>query len=176
MPIAMDKRFFLFFVPLAVLAGWLLQSCASTRDREILSTARVYPQPYDSVWAAVEDLVYNELKCTPKKTDKKKGLLETEWVHRFDTEGTKRWMIEARIQKVQNGVQVLIDKRVEMQDTVSRNIHKYKKETNEPQSSGWKKQDMERAVLEDLYRRVEQKLEYEKAGGSNRPDTKESIR
>jgi hypothetical protein len=158
------KRFFLFFVVVAGAAGLLLQSCVSTRDREILSAARVYDQPYDSVWTAVEDLVYNELKCTPKKTDKKSGFLETEWIHRFDTEGTKRWMIEARIKKVQHGVQVLIDKRVEMQDAASKNINKYKKETNEPQSSGWKKQDIERADLEDLYRRVEQKLEYEKAG------------
>jgi hypothetical protein len=139
-------------------AAFCLLQCASTRDREVRSYSRVYPQPYDSVWNAVTDLVYLDLKCASKKTDKDRGVIETEWVHLIDTDGTKRWMIQAEVKKTGNGVQVLLDKRIEMQDEVSKSINKYKKETNEPKASGWKKTDIEQNVFDDLYRRIDQKL------------------
>lgn len=139
-------------------AAFFLLQCASTRDREVRSFARVYPQPYDTVWSAVEDLVYMDLSCTPKKTDKDHGVIETEWVHLMDTEGIKRWMIQAEVHKIANGIRVVIDKRIEMRDEVSKSINRFKKENNEPKSSGWKRKDIEQKVFDDLYRRIDQKL------------------
>lgn len=139
-------------------AAFLLPHCASTRDREVRSFARVYPQPYDTVWNAVADLVYLDLKCTPKKTDKDHGVIETEWVHLMDTEGTKRWMIQAEVRKSEGGVRVVIDKRIEMQDEVSKSLNRFKKENNEPKSPGWKKTEVEQDVFDDLYGRIDQKL------------------
>lgn len=141
--------------------GLLLAPCASSRSREAQSCARIYTQPYDQVWNAVETMVLKDMRCTVKKSDPAKGRLETEWVHLFDTDGAKRWMIEAELKKEKDGVRVFIDKRVELQDDVSRSIKRYrqeKRDTNEPRPSGWKKTDTDRSALDDLYRRIEQKL------------------
>ena len=154
------KYFFPAIALLLIFSAFIFQGCSSTRDREVQSSARVYDRPYDAVCTAVEDLVWKELECIPKNAKAKKGFVETEWAHRIDTEGTTRWMIRAEINKVPNGIRLLLDKKVELQDTVSKNINKYKKESKEPQTGGWKQKEIERKDLADLYRKVEQRLGY----------------
>ncbi|MEI6125117.1 MAG: hypothetical protein WCQ99_01050 [Pseudomonadota bacterium] len=154
------KYFFSASLLFSIFFTFIFRGCASAPGREVQSSARVYDRPYDAVWDAVENLVWKELKCTPKKAGEKKGLIETEWAHRIDTEGTTRWMLRAEVKKVPNGIQLLLDKRVELRDIVSKNIHKYKKESNEPQTGGWRKKEIERKELEDLYRKIEQRLGY----------------
>jgi uncharacterized lipoprotein len=151
----------LLFVLMFIAAGAvLLQACASTQEREMRSMARVYDRPYDRVWSSVEELLRFDLKCAFKKNDKQDGLLETEWVHRMDTEGSKRWMVRADIRKVKNGVEVVLIKKLEMQDNVSRSLERYKKESKDPTSGGgWKKTDVAPDTVEDLYRKLGQKLE-----------------
>ena len=89
------KRTNLLFALICTVAGTaLLQACASfPQQKEMHAMARVFDLPYDKVWQSVEDLLHRDLKCIFKKEDKKDGVLETEWVHRMDTEGKKRWMI-----------------------------------------------------------------------------------
>jgi hypothetical protein len=166
----MKKEIFLsFFLMFFVISSLYLQGCASTPDSEALPDAHVYDKPYDEVWDAVEDLVFNDLRCVPKKVSKKKGIIETEWVHRIDTEGTMRWRIRSEIKKKKNGVWVLIEKQVHMQDGVRRNTQRYKTykqdrryEKQEAQSphSGWKKRETAVNTIDDLYNRLREKLSY----------------
>jgi len=151
-------RWLLSFLLFVVLAGPALQGCASSRDRELKTLSRVYDRPYEKVWDALEDVVIIDLKCVPKKENREDGYLETEWVHLFDTEGTKRWMVRARLKKVKSGVRLTVDKRFEMQDDISRNISKYKKQPNEPTASSWKRQDIDRKALDELYKSIEENL------------------
>jgi len=105
------------------------------------------------------------MRCTIKKSDPRRGRLETEWVHLFDVDGAKRWMIEAELQREKDGVRVIIDKRVELQDDVARSIKRYRQErtkTDEPRPSGWKRTESDRNALNDLHRCIEQRLS---AGG-----------
>jgi len=141
----------------------LLQACTSfPQQKEMQSMSRVFDLPYDQVWLSVEDLLHKDLKCIFKKNDKKDGILETEWVHRMDTEGRKRWMIRAQVRKVKDGIEVVMFKKIEFQDDVSKNIDKYrnkKKDDAATPTSGWKKTDVNLTAVEDLYQQLESKLE-----------------
>jgi hypothetical protein len=154
----------LLFALICIMAGAaLLQACTSFPQRkEMMSMARVFDRPYDQVWQSVEDLLHHDLKCIFKKEDKKNGVLETEWVHRMDTEGKKRWMIIANVRGVKGGVEVVLYKKVELQDDVSKSIDKYntkKKDAPETASGGWKGTDINLTAVEDLYKKLENKLE-----------------
>jgi hypothetical protein len=158
------KRKNLLFALLFLMAGaCLLQACTSfPQSKEMLSMARVFDRPYDEVWKSVEDLLHHDLKCIFKTNDKKDGVLETEWVHRMDTEGRKRWMIIANVRTVKGGVEVVLYKKVELQDDVSKSIDKYntkKKDAPETASGGWKKTDVNLTAVEELYKKLENKLE-----------------
>jgi hypothetical protein len=158
------RRKNLLFALLCIMAGAaLLHACTSfPQQKEMHSMARVFDLPYDQVWKSVEDLLHHDLKCIFKKNDKKDGVLETEWVHRIDTEGKKRWMIIANVRSVKGGVEVVLYKKVELQDDVSKSLDKYntkKKDTVETPTGGWKKTDINLTAVEDLYQKLENKLE-----------------
>ena len=156
----MRRKKLLFIVMLGFVGAVLLQACASTQERQMRSMARVYDRPYDRVWSSVEELLRFDLKCAFKKNDKQDGVLETEWVHRMDTEGTKRWMVRATVRKVKGGIEVGLYKKLELQDSVSKSLEKYKgKKDTEPASGSWRKTDVDPDTVEDLYRKLEKKLE-----------------
>lgn len=159
----MRVKSLLFALMYGMACACLLQACASfPQQKEMQSMSRVFDLPYDQVWLSVEDLLHKDLKCIFKKNDKKDGVLETEWVHRMDTEGRKRWMIRAQVRKVKDGVEVVMYKKIEFQDDVSKNIDKYrnkKKDDAATPTSGWKKTDVNLTTVEDLYRQLEGKLE-----------------
>ena len=156
----MRRKNLLFIVMFVMIGAVLLQACASTQERQMRSMARVYDRPYDRVWSSVEELLRFDLKCAFKKNDKQDGVLETEWVHRMDTEGTKRWMVEATVRQVKGGIEVGLYKKLELQDSVSKSLDKYKgKKDSEPASGSWRKTDVAPDTVEDLYRKLEKKLE-----------------
>ncbi len=145
-----------------IIGGILLlciTACATVSSRDAQSMARVFNKPYDAVWAAVEDLISNDLACIPKKINKKKGLIETEWVHRFDTEGTVRWQITAAVKQKKNGTWVMIQKRTQTRDVVSRKMSRYRKEQNEPtNNAGWTNTPVDRTSVENYYGLITDKL------------------
>lgn len=127
--------------------------------QEMRSMARVYDQPYDRVYSSVEELLRRDLCCAIKKSNKNDGLIETEMVHRIDTEGRKRWMIQAQVLKVSGGTEVIFYKKSDLQDDVSKSLGKYKKKDSAAnQAGGWKKTNIDLASVADLYRRLETKL------------------
>jgi hypothetical protein len=157
------KKDILYALIIIMTGACMLQACTSfPQKREMQSMARVFDRPYDQVWQSVEDLLHRDLKCIFKKNDKKDGVLETEWVHRMDTEGSKRWMIVANLRNVKGGVEVVMYKKVELQDDVSKSLNKYnntKKDTAGTPAGGWKKTDIDLATVEDLYTKLESELE-----------------
>lgn len=148
----------------AVLMGCLImQSCLSTPENESQrNIEQVFNASYDEVWSALENLILNDLGCAAKKINKKKGFIETEWVHRIDTEGTMRWKIRAKINKRKSGVGVLIDKEVQAQDEVRRNINRYRKETRSKDvkpMAGWTKSEKDLSTIKGFYKKIENKLQ-----------------
>ena len=66
------------------------------------------------------------------------------------------------MRKVKGGVEVVLYKKVELQDDVSKSIDKYrnkKKDDAATPTSGWKKTDVNLTTVEDLYQKLEIKLE-----------------
>jgi hypothetical protein len=154
-------REFFLLVPGFFLLLFLFQNCASTTGKESERTpAQLFQKPYDEVWNAVEDFVENDLMCVSKKKNKKKGHIETEWVHRIDTEGTLRWRIVADMEKKANGVLVLINKKIELRDDVSKQVNRYKKESKDTamKNSGWTRKQAERSTIESFYHKIDNKL------------------
>jgi hypothetical protein len=156
---AVRRKDMLFAAVIAVACALLMQACATAQERQMRSMARVYDTPYDRVCSSVEELLKKDLKCLLKKNDRDGGHFETEWVHRMDTEGNKRWMVRADVRKVKNGVEVVLYKKIELQDSVSKSLDKYKKDKAEAASAGWKKTDVAPDSVEDLYRKLERKFE-----------------
>ena len=143
-------------VVLAVLFG---QGCASVNSKEAEALSRVYRENYDAVWAAVEEYILDDVQCVPKKVSKKRGYLETEWVHRFDTDGLVRWQIRAAVTKSKGGVRVCLEKRVQMRDEVSQQITRFKQEKNAPSNnSGWAKSYFDTDAIAEYYDSIEAKL------------------
>lgn len=146
---------------LAAGAALSLQACATfPRQEEMRSMARVYDRPYDTVYSSVQELLQRDLRCALKDDDRDGNRLETEWVHRIDTEGKKRWMVRADVRKVGSGTEVVFYKKSDLQGEVSKSINKYKKKKDEPESaaSGWKKTDIDLASVTNLYRMLEKRL------------------
>ena len=147
-----------FFITVVYCLG-----CASATRKEAETLSRVYQKPYDEVWAAVEDFICNELQCVPKKLNKKKGVIETEWAHRIDTEGMVRWQILSKVKQKKDGVWVTLEKRVQMRDEVSKNLNRYKqKEKNEPTNtaSGWSKAHLDAGAVREYYQGIEDRMGY----------------
>ena len=155
-----DKKILVCAAVLLAAGPLLLQACVNKQVRQMRALARVYDRPYDRVWSSVEELLQYDLKCAFKKNDRQDGLIETEWVHRIDTEGTKRWMVRAVIHREKAGVRVMLERKVEMQDSVSRSINKYKRQSRDTMSpsGGWKRTEVPLDTVEDLYRQLEEKL------------------
>ena len=90
----------------------IMLGCVSVGNKEVKATAHIYDKPYDEVRQALEALLFEDLKCVPRKIVEDKGYIETEWVHRIDTDGTTRWRIRSQIKKKKEGVWVVINKEV----------------------------------------------------------------
>ncbi len=160
----MKAKLLLHITTCLLAASFFIPGCASTEEAgQERNSGRVFSASYDEVWAALEEIILKDLRCAPKKISKKKGIINTEWIYRIDTEGTIRWMIRARAKKTDNGVLVRINKEVEMRDEVSRNINKYRKESKDRTESraGWKRGESNMGSVDDLYLKVENMLSSE---------------
>ncbi len=151
-----QKKPFLFICCVLILLS-AAAACSSGRTAPA-PPARVYEKPYDEVWGAVIRLVLQDLGCIDRKMIKKKGYLETEWVHSFETEGLTRWKIDARLIQRKNEVTVTFNKILQMRDPVSKTIRKYNsEEKNEPVGphKGWSTTTTTIREIEELYRRLD---------------------
>ena len=149
MPYRMSRSICLWIALLGCLCA-----CAHFTSTEARLLGRLYPQPYDQVWAAVESYVRDDLGCAVKRINQRKGIIETEWVHRLDTEGTQRWLIKVQVKKRKNGVWVVFDRRVQLQDPFSRQISRYKSESNAPggRNAGWSTKSFDADSIVDMHR------------------------
>jgi uncharacterized lipoprotein len=156
---AIQKHGCLFWLGLTILL--ISGACARGRVAPEVN-AHVYQKPYDAVWEAVTAVLLDELGCVERKAQKNSGYLETEWVSSFDISGQSRWKIEARIKERKGAVTVNLEKTVQMKDTVSKTIRKYNnEEKNEPVGphAGWSNATTTAQEIEDLYRRIDLRLE-----------------
>ncbi len=145
---------------LCILICWAaFQGCASTRDKTVEQNARVVSSTYDAVWQGVEALVLNDLGCAVKKSNKEKGYLETEWVHKIEPDGVVRWRIVAEVKQTKQGVRVMIDKQYQLKDDPSKNVDRFGKEKKDTAGqTGWGSTEADYRAIDDLYLGLEQKL------------------
>ena len=137
-----------------------MQSCASTKNmKQEYETERVFNVSYDDAWAALVEVVLNDLGCAQKKINKKKGILETEWIYTINTDGTIRWKLSARIKKKREGVWMMVDKIIQSRDQVSKSINKYKKKSRASEKPfSWRRSETDKNAVDDLFFEIESKL------------------
>ncbi len=150
---------------ITVVSIFLICSCSTKRKRLTEIPTVKFSNSYEEVWNALEELIINDLSCAPKKLDKKRGIIETEWVYRFDTEGNMRWMIVGQVKNTQGGPVVIIDKIEERPDTSAELKRSYKRNESRPDDpsirSGWRTQDIPMGEIRGLYESLDRKLSTE---------------
>lgn len=121
----------------------------------------VFNQPYEKVWNALNELIFTDLGCVEKKVNKKKGIIETDWVTQITTDGTMRWNIEAELKQKANSTRVFLNKEVEMKEDITNSPYRSKEKEREqdkhPQA-GWKNTDVAADSIDSLYQQLQNKL------------------
>ncbi len=121
----------------------------------------VFDQPYDKVWEAINDLIFTDLGCVEKKTNKSKGLIETEWVTQITTEGTMRWKVSAALKKQGDKTRVILSKDTEMREEISSSSYRSKEKEREKDKhpdAGWKNTAVSAHSIDILYQQLQNKL------------------
>lgn len=120
-----------------------------------------FDQPYDKVWAAINDLLFTDLGCAEKKTNKSKGLIETEWVTQITTDGTMRWKVSATLKKQGDKTRVILSKNMEMREELSNSPYRSKEKEREKDKhpdAGWKHTEISADSIDSLYQQLQNKL------------------
>ncbi len=120
-----------------------------------------FDQPYDKVWAAINDLLFTDLGCVEKKTNKSKGLIETEWVTQITTDGTMRWKVSAALKKQGDKTRVILSKNVEMREELSNSPYRSKEKEREKDKhpdADWKNTEISADSIDSLYQQLQNKL------------------
>jgi hypothetical protein len=146
-----------------IVASIFYSSCA--HDEQVKKTnypeGMVFNQPYEKVWNALNELIFTDLGCVEKKVNKKKGIIETDWVTQITTDGTMRWNIEAELKQKANSTRVFLNKEVEMKEDITNSPYRSKEKEREqdkhPQA-GWKNTDVAADSIDSLYQQLQNKL------------------
>jgi hypothetical protein len=146
-----------------IVASIFCYSC--THDGQLKKTnypeGMVFNQPYEKVWNALNELIFTDLGCVEKKVNKKKGIIETDWVTQITTDGTMRWNIEAELKQKANSTRVFLNKEVEMKEDITNSPYRSKEKEREqdkhPQA-GWKNTDVAADSIDSLYQQLQNKL------------------
>ena len=75
--------------------------------------AKTFTKEYDEVWKALENLMVEELRYPIKIKDKKRGIIETDWISVIRIRGTLRWNVKVLLDRKGNGTAVRVYDRVE---------------------------------------------------------------
>ncbi|MCP4716691.1 MAG: hypothetical protein GY868_16340 [Deltaproteobacteria bacterium] len=157
----MQQRYVAVFVIIGWLAGVLVGGCVSApqpKQRDV--SERQFSASYDRVWEVLEMHVLDEMGCSVKKMNRKKGILITEWVHMIDTDGTQRWMLEVHVAESASGARVQVNKIVQMWDKKTQTLRKYNQESRQKavDNKSWKKMKVDTLDIEHIYRSMDLKL------------------
>lgn len=146
-----------------IVASIFCAGCA--HDRQAKQTQYpdgiAFDQPYDKVWAATNNLLFTDLGCVEKKTNKSKGLIETEWVTQITTDGTMRWKVSAALKKQGDKTRVILSKNVEMREELSNSPYRSKEKEREKDKhpdAGWKNTEISADSIDSLYQQLQNKL------------------
>ena len=94
---------------------FLLCACRTphTEVSGIPLISKTFTQGYDEVWDALEEVMVEELLLPITLKDKKKGIIETDWISVIRMRGTLRWHLKIIMDRVENQTVVRIYERVE---------------------------------------------------------------
>jgi uncharacterized lipoprotein len=101
------------FLGLAILLSQFGCSSTQVESENIYYTSKIFTKEYDEVWKALEEIMVDELMYPIKTKDKKKGVIQTDWITVIRIRGTLRWYLKALLYKKDNGTLVKIYNRVE---------------------------------------------------------------
>jgi uncharacterized lipoprotein len=101
------------FLGLAILLSQFGCSSTQVESENIYYTSKIFTKEYDEVWKALEEIMVDELMYPIKTKNKKKGVIQTDWITVIRIRGTLRWYLKALLYKKDNGTLVKIYNRVE---------------------------------------------------------------
>ena len=74
--------------------------------------SETFAKEYDEVWKTLEDIV-EELRYPIRVKDKKRGVIETDWISIIRIRGTLRWNVRILLDRRNSGTMVRVYNRVE---------------------------------------------------------------
>jgi len=75
--------------------------------------SKTFAKEYDKVWKTLEEIMVKELMYPIKVKDKKRGVMETDWISVIRITGTFRWNVRILLDRKNNETVVRVYDRVE---------------------------------------------------------------
>ena len=119
---------------------YLFAGCAAPPQpmgEDIPYIFKTFPNEYDEVWEATEEIVAKDLMIPIKANDKEKGVIKTDWVSIIRMRGTLRWYIKIVLERDDNNTRVKIYDHVEEPFSEKAAVEKMKKK--DKINTGWQK-------------------------------------
>lgn len=117
-------------------------------------SSKTFAKEYDEVWKALEDIMVEELMYPIRVKDKKRGVIETDWVSIIRIRGTLRWNVRVFIDRRDNGTLVRVYDRVEEPSEV-----RGKLKEKDKIKTGWEVSEEEIADVDKILKILSVRLE-----------------
>ncbi len=116
--------------------------------------AKVFDNEYDLVWDELEKVITDDLRLPIKMKDKKRGIIQTEWVSIIRIKGTLRWNIRTILDRTGNKTVVKIYSQVEEPVSATPSLKKKKEDFK----TGWQKSSVQIDEPDELLKRLSIRL------------------
>lgn len=146
------KTVFLLLVLLLLQFG-----CASQQiDREHdYYSSITFAKEYDEVWKTMEEIMVEELMYPIKIKDKKRGIIETDWVSIIRIRGTLRWSVRILLDRENGSTVVWIYDRVEEPSKVKGKM----KDKRGEMKTGWQASEEKISDVNNILKMLSTRLE-----------------
>jgi hypothetical protein len=140
----------------------LLQfGCATQQIKEekhIPFISKTFSKEYDEVWKALEEIMVEELVYPIKVKDKKRGIIETDWISVIRIRGTLRWNMKVLLDRKGNVTEVKVYNLVE--EPAEKIRGKFKDKKGEIKT-GWQASEEKVEGVDDILNLLSVRLEKE---------------
>jgi len=117
--------------------------------------SKTFSKGYEEVWRSLEDIMIKELNYPIKLKDKKRGVIETDWISIIRIRGTFRWNVRVLLDRRDNGTMVRVYHRVEEPREVSGRL----KNKSGDVKTGWEVSEEKIEDVDNILRLLSIRLE-----------------
>lgn len=145
---------------LLLFAVFLLPGGCRTAHTELSGTPlllETFDRDYDEVWEELEVVLAEDLMIPVHLKDKKKGIIETDWISVIRMRGTLRWNLKILVAEVNNQTTVRIYERVEEPMNPKDTVGKMKTKQGEVKT-GWQTSEEKIPETDTIFKSLKERL------------------